>query len=284
MTRTITIALFLSAWLATSAQAHDTWFERLSGDRLALGTGNQFPRQESGLDPRFIAASGCRAARVATTLAVTRATEHTLELRAAPGASTCWLQSAPFALTLEPDKIDLYLREANPGPALRAAWAELRSRGLPWRERYVKHARVELGDAPSATPAPLGLDLAIEHEGPIEPGQTFAVRVRRDGVPLAGQAVELRSEDSPLGVWRRSDEQGRLTFPALLPGRWLLRAIELRLSATEPDTFDSRFATTAFQIGGTQIGMNFSSNARSANQAAASAAITSEPPISTTRR
>lgn len=277
MTRTI--AWLFAALLATPAQAHDTWFERLPGDGLALGTGNQFPQQESGLDPRFIATSGCRAARIATTLAVAQVSERALELRASPGASTCWLQSAPFTVTLAPDKIELYLREANPSPELRAAWASLHSRGLPWRERYVKHARIELADAPSAAAAPLGLDLAIEHEGPIEPGQTFAVRVRRDGVPLAGQAVELRSEDSPLGLWRRSDEQGRLTFPALLPGRWLLRAIDLRLSATEPDRFDSRFATTAFQIG-----MNFSSNARSANQAAASAAITSEPPSSTTRR
>ncbi len=277
MTRSI--AWIFAALLATPAQAHDTWFERLSGDRLALGTGNRFPHQESGLDPQFIAASGCRAARIETTLAVARAAEHALELRATPGASTCWLQSAPFTVTLAPDKIDLYLREANPGPALRAAWDDLRRRGRPWRERYVKHARIELDDTPGAAPAPLGLDLAIEHDGAIEAGQTFDVRVRRDGAPLAGQAVELRSEDSPLGVWRRSDAEGRVSFPALLPGRWLLRAIELRLSTTEPDTFDSRFATTAFQIG-----MNFSSNARSANQAAASAAITSEPPSSTTRR
>ena len=50
MTRSI--AWIFAALLATPAQAHDTWFERLSGDRLALGTGNRFPHQESGLDPQ----------------------------------------------------------------------------------------------------------------------------------------------------------------------------------------------------------------------------------------
>lgn len=283
MTRTAN-TLLIAAWLAsTTAQAHDTWFERLPDEgpaaRLALGTGNQFPAQESGLDERYIATSGCRAARITTALTATRQADRALELRATPGAATCWLQTAPFSVTLEPEKVEPYLREANPGPALRAAWAELQRRGLPWRERYVKHARIELADAPGGTPVPLGLDLVIEHAGSIEPGQAFTVRVLRDGQPLAGQAVELRSEDSPLGIWRRSDASGRLTMPAPLAGRWLLRAIDLRLSATEPDTFESRFATTAFQIG-----MNLSSNARSANQAAATAAISSEPPSSTTRR
>ena len=277
-------ALFAALLAAGAASAHDTWFERLDNDgpapRLALGTGNQFPAQESGIDATYIVASGCRAARLVTSLQAPQPTEHALQLRATPGATTCWLQTTPFTVTLEPDKIALYLREVNPNDAQRAQWAEIQRRGLPWREHYVKHARIELADTgPSAAPAPLGLDLAIEHEGPIEPGQSFAVRVRRDGQPLAGQAVELRSEDSPLGIWRRSDEQGRLTMPAPAAGRWLLRAIELRLSTREPDTWDSRFATTAFQIG-----MNLSSNARSANQAAATSAMSSEPPSSTTRR
>jgi len=282
--------LFVAALLAAgSASAHDTWFERLDGDDaahvLALGTGNQFPVQETGIDATYIAASGCRAARRVLPLQAAQQGEHALQLRAAAGAATCWLQTAPFSVTLAPDKIALYLREVNPNATQRASWAEMQRHGLPWRERYVKHARIELGDdGPGAVPAPVGLDLLIEHAGPIEPGQSFAVRVLRDGQPLPGQAVELRSEDSPLGVWRRSDEQGRLTMPAPAAGRWLLRTIDLRLSASEPDTWDSRFATTAFQIGKPQIGMNFKSNALSANQAAATAAISSEPPSSTTRR
>lgn len=289
MTRKPALLFFAAALLGAShASAHDTWFQRLDAEGpaplLALGTGNQFPAQESGIDARFIAASGCRAARVATTLQAVQQDEHALRLRAAPAASTCWLQTTPFTVTLEPAKIALYLREVNPNAEQRAQWADMQRRGLPWRERYVKHARIELGDEPGAAPAPLGLDLVIEHTGPIGAGATFAVRVLRDGQPLANQAVELRSEDSPFGIWRRSDAQGRLQMPSPAAGRWLLRTIDLRLSATEPDTWDSRFATTAFQIVGPQIGMNLTSNARSANQAAATAAISSEPPSNTARR
>jgi hypothetical protein len=274
--------------LATpAAWAHDTWFERLDTDdaapRLALGTGNRFPVQESGIEAKFVADGGCRAARITTSLRPTGQAEHALQLHAAPGATTCWLQTTSFEVTLAADKIALYLREVNPDATQRAAWADLQRRGLPWRERYVKNARIELG-APSALPAPLGLDLVIEHAGLVQPGQDFVVRVLRDGQPLPGQAVELRSEASPLGIWRRSDDAGHLTMPAPAAGRWLLRAIDLRLSATEADIWDSRFASTAFEIGVAQNGSSLSSNALSTNQAAATAAMSSEPPSSTARR
>jgi Domain of unknown function (DUF4198) len=280
--------LLLAITLATpTAWAHDTWFQRLDADghtpRLALGTGNQFPQQETGIDTKYIVESACRAARITTTLKPGGQADTALHLRATPGASTCWAQTAAFEVTLDADKIAPYLREVNASAEQRATWAALQQRGLPWRERYVKHARIELG-APSALPAPLGLDLVIEHPSAIEPGQTFTVRALRDGQPLPGLAVELRSEDSPLGIWRRSDEAGRLTMPAPSAGRWLLRAIDLRLSTTTPDTWDSRFATTAFEIGAVQNGSSFSSNALSTNQAAANAVISSEPPSSTTRR
>jgi len=124
----------------------------------------------------------------------------------------------------------------------------------------------------------------IEHTGPIRPGQDFTVRVLRDGQPLPGQAVELRSEASPLGIWRRSDDNGRLSMPAPAVGRWLLRGVDLRLSTTTPDLWDSRFASTVFEIVAAQNGSSLSSNALSTNQAAATAAISSEPPSSTARR
>jgi len=283
--RPLLLALALAA--PAMARAHDTWFERLDANdaapRLALGTGSRFPVQESGIDARYIVASGCRAARLATSLQATAQADSALQLRATPGAATCWLQTTPFEITLAPDKIALYLREVNPDAGLRAAWADMQRRGLPWRERYVKNARIELG-TPSALPAPLGLDLVIEHAGRLVPGQDFAVRVLRDGQPLPGLAVELRSDASPLGIWRRSDVQGRLTMPAPAAGRWLLRAVDLRLSTTTPDSWDSRFATTAFEIGPDQNGSSLRLNALSTSQAEATAAISSEPPSSTARR
>jgi hypothetical protein len=274
------------ACAATVAAAHDTWFEALPGAgatrQLALGTGNVYPLQESGIDAKYLVEQGCRAGRVATTLQPLRNEATALVLRAAPGATTCWAQLAPFEVTLAPDKIALYLREVGAGPELRATWAAMQQRGLPWRERYTKHARIELG-APSASPAPLGLDLLIHHSGPVQAGELLDVQVLRDGQPLPGQAVELRSDSSPLGIWRRSGADGRLQVAVPAAGHWLLRAVDLRLSASAPDTWDSRFVTLAFEAG-PQNGSSLNSNTRSASQMPATSAMASEPPSSTTRR
>ncbi len=279
-------ALLLS-FVAASAAAHDTWFEPAHDHdgalTLALGTGAHFPAQETALARPALVELACRAGRVSTTPRLEREAPEALHLRPAPGMSRCWAQSEVFDITLPPETVALYLHELRAGPAVRERWAALQRRGLPWRERYTKHARIELG-APSAEALPLGLDLAIESPGPLRAGEPFAVQVRRDGQPLPGLAVELRSEHSPLGVWRLSDAQGRLTMPAPLPGRWLLRAIELRPAAD--DTWDSRFVTLAFDIGpgGTQNGISSSSNSLSASQTAASTAMASEPPRSTATR
>ncbi|MBL8307510.1 MAG: DUF4198 domain-containing protein [Rubrivivax sp.] len=279
-------ALLLSV-VAASAAAHDTWFEPGhdpgGAPTLALGTGAHFPAQETALTRPALVELGCRAGRVSTTPRLARETPEALHLRPAPGMSRCWAQSVVFDITLPPDTVSLYLQELRAGPAVRERWADLQRRGLPWRERYTKHARIELG-APSAEALPLGLDLAIDTPGPLRAGTSFAVQVRRDGQPLPGLAVELRSEHSPLGVWRLSDAQGRLTMPAPLPGRWLLRAIELRPAAG--DAWDSRFVTLAFDIGpaADQNGSSSSSNSLSASQTAASAAMASDPPLSTATR
>ncbi len=282
--------LALTLALATHcAAAHDTWFERLPAEdgavRLALGTGNRFPVQESGIGAQHLVHSGCRAARLATTLRPLRDEATSLLLQAAPGMATCWAQSEPFEVTLAADKIALYLREIQAGPEQRAAWAAMQQRGLPWRERYAKHARIELGP-PTAQAVPMAMDLLIEHPGPVRAGEPISVRVLRDGQPLAGLAVELVGEASAFGIWRRSDAQGRLQVPVPAAGRWLLRATELRLSDSMPDTWDSRFVTLAFDAGPAtdQNGISLSSKALSASHTAASTAMSSEPPSSTTRR
>ena len=74
--------------------------------------------------------------------------------------------------------------------------------------------------------------------------------VLRDGQPLAGLPVELQSADAAKGIWRRSDAQGRISLPALPAGRWLLRGTDLRRSDAQPDTWDSRFVTLAFDVSG----------------------------------
>lgn len=249
MSRSTPLLLFALACLP--AQAHDTWFKHqpaVDGAlSLALGTGNKFPVFDSGIDARYLVESGCRAGQLATALRPAGNEPASLQLRGLAQAATCWAQLAPFEVTLAADKIPLYLREVGASPELRATWAAMAARGLPWRERYTKHARIELG-APSAQPAPLGMDLLIEHDGAVQPGELITVRVLREREPLAGQAVELRGDVLPLGIWRRSDAQGRLQVKVPTAGRWLLRAIDLRVSPTSPDMWDSRFATLAFEV------------------------------------
>lgn len=261
------LALALAA-AAGAAAAHDTWFEPRPGGRLALGTGNLFPLMETGIGREYVAVRGCDGG----TLEPVHEGEQALEFAPPPAAGSCWVQLQPFEVTLTPDLVQAYFREARPPQAVVEAWRALQSRGEPWRERYVKHARIAL-DGDATRPAPLGLDVRMPAPGRFQ--------LLRDGRPLAGQNVEFRHERLALGVWRTTGADGQVDFNATLPGRWVLRAIELRVSEDRPGTFDSRFVTLAFEA---QNGMKLSSNARSANQAPASAAITSEPPTSTPRR
>ena len=245
------------ACVAGSAVAHDSWFQRLSSKPnatvLALGTGNLFPHIEFGIDPRYFNARGCRDEQnQPRELMALRSTPTLLWLRTAGDVSVCWMQLAPFEVKLPDYKIDLYFAEVNPTPAVRAAWQALQARGLPWKERYTKHARVALPTAAggigvaAAQPAPLGLDLLLEAST-----GALHVQVLRDGLPLPGFAVELRSVDiSTLGggIWQRTDAQGRAQFERPGAGRWLLRGIDLRLSTEQPDSWDSRFITHSFEL------------------------------------
>lgn len=307
----LTLAL---AGAATAANAHDTWFEPLPGPngtvQLALGTGNQFPRFESGLGAEFLTRQGCRSS-AGHTLALRAehnlaAAANALLLRpartAANPVSSCWAQLRSFEVEVEPALVPVYLDEIRASAAVRAAWATLQARGLPWKEHYTKHARVVLrAPSPATTtagPAPgadMGLDIIA---GPgaqtLRVGQVLDVQVLRDGVPLAGLALELRSESSPVGSWHHTDAEGRLSVRLPLAGRALLRGVDLRLAdATGTEVLDaaaadhwlSRFVTLAFEVGAAeradQNPSNSRLNARSANQTAAIAAISSEPPTHT---
>ena len=290
------LALVLGA-----ANAHDTWFEALpvtgGATVLALGTGTRFPAHETGIEARFLVQRACRAASrsgagpvpAPSALPAQHNEDHALWLQAPAGAATCWAQLTPFDIELAPDKVPVYLQEIQATPEVRAAWAAMQARGLPWRERYAKHARIELA-APSSDPAPTDLDLHLETAGqPVRVGSPITAQALLKGRPLAGLALELRSENSPLGLWRRTDAQGRIAVAVPLPGRWLLRGVDLRVSGTDPDRWDSRFATLAFDArpaagAGDQKGSSLTLNARSTSQAAATTAISKEPPSSTARR
>ena len=253
----VDITLALAAALPLAAAAHDTWFEALPGPPgqalLALGTGNQYPVHDSGIDAQYLARQGCRSAdpqAPTVALQAIRNLRTVLLLRAPPGAGMCWAQLTPFEVQIAPETVAVYFDDIRAPPAVRAAWAEMTQRGVVWRERYTKHARIELGaTAPSAAASPMDMDVLIEAGAePLHAGGPLVAQVLRDGVPLAGLSVELHSEKGAQSVWRQTDAEGRVQMTLPQPGRWVLRATDLRLSSTEPDRWESRFVTLAFTV------------------------------------
>lgn len=291
--------LVLAAGIATmfgAAHAHDTWFAPLPDDAtggvtLALGTGNRFPLHDSGIDAKYLVRSGCRAGPDQPLLVLQAVADapNALELRvpAQRGRSlSCWAQTSPFEVALAPDKIAVYLKDIQAPIAVRDAWAAMSARGVTWNERYTKHARIELNPgAGAASPVDMAMDIVLESpQRTPRRGEALQFLVLRDGQPLPDFAVELRGDRSALGLWRKTDAEGRVRFNAPLAGRWVLRGTDLRPSDNEPDRWESRFVTLAFEVEPAQIGSSLNTNTLSANQTSAMPAITSEPPAITTRR
>ena len=241
------------------AQAHDSWLQpiprRGAEGLLLLGTGNRFPVYDVGIDARYLINSGCASADGRPqALEALRNLPDSLLLRTAAAAESCWLQLTAFDVTVPPDRVPVYLDEVRPSPALLAAWAAMQARGKPWQERYTKHARIALpgpaGDigAAAGQPAPLGMDMLLA-EAADGPQLQLKLQVLRDGQPLPALAVELINADHPQpGSWQTTDAAGRITWSRPPAGRWLLRAVDLRLAAEPPDTWDSRFVTLSFSL------------------------------------
>jgi hypothetical protein len=273
-----TLALLAAA---LPARAHDTWWapqaDTERGERvLALGTGNRFPVQDSTIPLQQVAQSGCVAddARRTWPLRWMADRPDALLLRTtrpvpATVALSCWAQMTPVEVRIDkPEVVATYLAEIHATPAVRARWATLQAQGQPWLETFTKHARTELTPALAAAapgtgvavthvasgtgPTPaipgLGLDVQLDSPRPLRAGDTLRAQVLRDGQPLAGQAIELRSDLSPLGLWRTTDAQGRFEITLPLAARWLLRGVDLRPSAQNPAQWDSRFLTLAFEV------------------------------------
>lgn len=257
----LALAGALCGMVVTSAAAHDTWFEPLpaataaGGVAFALGTGNRFPVHEFPLYREHLASTGCRsAAGEVVPLRPLQDRPNAIWLRATvkPAAQpTCWAQVLPVEVTLGAGIVELYLKEVNAPASVRETWAAQRARGVPWTERYAKHARVEVllpGAAVATQPVPMAMDVLLHADAPVAVDRTLTFQVLRDGQPLAGLAVELQNHTTPIGFWRLTDAEGRVSFAPPLPGRWLLRGTELRLAPAQPDVWESRFITLAFDV------------------------------------
>jgi len=244
--------------VAGGASAHDTWFAPLPAPSpnetlLALGTGNRFPVFETAVDRQFVARRGCRGSDggdgAPLALEPLHYTDTTTVWRVAtaqPATLSCWLQLEAFDIELPADKVAIYFKEIRPPAAVLAAWANLRARGLPFVERYTKSARF---DGNHAEPRPAGTAMDVLRETPSpQVGSEAVFQVLREGRPLADFNVELVNERSPLGLWHRTDAQGRLRARLPLPGRWLLRGTDLRLAPSDPTRWESQFIAYAFEV------------------------------------
>lgn len=281
---------------AAGAPAHDTWFQRLPSTSLghvqfALSTGTQFPGQEFPVGIEQLTVQGCRGdGRASAPMAHVEDRERALVLRSdapvpAGAALTCWAQLEPVPIDLDAHIVEIYLDEIHAAPWVRRAWAEQQAGGLRWQEDYTKNARIEVGGRSPGGSAPVGMGLdALMNASrrPIRRGDRLEFQILRDGLPLPGLALELRHETDPVGIWRETDVQGRVSAEIPRAGRWLLRGTELRRAGEDPQRWVSRFVTLAFDV--LQNPSTTTPNARSTNQAPASAATASEPPNMTTRR
>ena len=248
------LAALLLAALACSVHAHDSWLVAAGGDgAFAFSTGMRYPVAESA--PAAVQDAGCvdgSGRRRPLRPAGGTATASQLQA-AASGPLACWATLGTHEITLAPALVEVYLHEIRPPAEVRSAWAGLQERGLPWVESYRKFARIErdTGAAPAEElrrlRAPLGmpLEIVVLGDAPLRVGELADFQVLSQGEPVAGLAVELVSERSKLGVWARSDVQGRWQHRLPFGGAWLLRATLL-----EPDgeRWRSRFVTLTFDV------------------------------------
>lgn len=265
LARMVAMALVMAV-AASAVQAHDTWLVPATDtagvseaeQRFELSTGNRFPVSESATDPASLIGAQCadadgRRAR----LRPVRTDARWLLLAYRPPwrggpAQSCWLELKAYEVQVDAEVVNTYFQEIRAPQSVRDTWAAMQARGLPWIETFRKFARTELreeqplsGEQREALRRPVGhaLEIVVLGTEPIRVGAEARFRVLRDGQPLAQFPVEFVSDQSPLGVWRQSDDKGELSLRLPFAGRWLLRGTDLRVDERNPARWQSRFVT-----------------------------------------
>lgn len=219
------LATCAAALFTGAAWAHDSWLARDARGAWVFVTGSRYPLADAGTVP---ARPMCRSRG---------------------GASACWAELPEHTIELDAALVDVYLKEIRPPQDVLDAWSSMKEAGLPWRESYRKFARIESGSAQASAlaeirrPAGQPLEIVIEGDAPLAPGRAVSFRVLSDGQPVKGFAVELVSAKSPLGVWQRTDGEGRIRHVLPFGGEWVLRGTWLD---RDGDRWRSRFVTLAF--------------------------------------
>ncbi|WP_198349379.1 DUF4198 domain-containing protein [Ramlibacter pinisoli] len=258
-----TLFRLILGWACVVAQAswaHDSWIRAMPGGAsLEIGTGNRFPVMDVGVGPDNVKQSHCTDGESVVTLQAGMAGPRSLPLVPTGGLQplACWVELGALDVVIDPALVQVYFNDIQAPAATRQAWADQQARGLRWQETYRKFARIELAAAAEAQttlrlqarkPAGLPLEIVVLGEQALAARAPLQFQVLRDGTPLADFPVEFVSARSPVGIWRRTDGQGRLRESLPFPGRWLLRGTDLRPAPGEVDRWASRFVTLAIEL------------------------------------
>lgn len=253
--RSALLAALLACASAGSA-AHDSWLEPTARPgQLRFVTGAHYPLAETAPAASSVSGQGCMDAEGRTLRLQADPRDGSkglvLRTRAAP-ALACWAELSPHEIELPPSLVQVYFREIQPPEAVQLAWAAQRESGVPWQERYRKSARIEItrgGESAAQLralrqPRGLALEAVIAGDEPVRAGQPVTFQVLAEGRPVSGLALQLVSGRSALGLWRRTDADGRLQHTIPFAGTWALRGT--LLEADGPDRWQSRFVTLVF--------------------------------------
>jgi uncharacterized GH25 family protein len=259
------VLLALVAVTSRAASGHDTWLLAPSataptGGRVALEltSGGEFAAPDHAVEPDRIASAQQRTGSATAPLRVGKRGDKALAIEAdgaRAGVAALWVSLHPKTLELEPELIAEYLAEIGAADTIGAKWAA-RPQPKTWRETYRKHAKtfVKFGSSPADTSweAPVGLALEIVplvDPTRLKPGDTLAVRVLKDGAPLAGFPLRAAPSGAHPGTFQKTDETGGAAFVLDKPGAWLLAATELRESASGNGDWESDFTTLTVRVG-----------------------------------
>jgi hypothetical protein len=247
--------------VAVPALAHDTWLasparvEPRALLRMELTSGGSFPDLESPVKPERLVTSSCRVGGREIAMGVGPAWQYALRLRAwmaAPGLAVCRVALGPRALDLDSAEVGHYLDEIGAREAVGPVWAA-QPEPRRWRETYTKHAKavVRVGDTPDDswhTPVGLALEIVpLSDPTVLKAGDALAVRVLRDGRPLAGLALRAVTRGRA-AAFAKTDADGRASFPLPVGGAWLIAGTELRASTARPGEWESDFTTLTLDV------------------------------------
>jgi uncharacterized GH25 family protein len=249
--------------LAAPLAAHDFWIEPSSfrpavGSTVALRLmvgqkfrGDALPRNPASI-VQFVLASDAGQTPVSGRAADEPAGAVSI---AGPGIQVIGYRSRNSHVSLEPAQFEDYLREEGLERVIQAR----RERGesqKPSREAYSRCAKtLLLAGGPSKTGSDRALGFTLELVAERSPyalkaGDSLPVRILYEAKPLPGALVVALAYDDPdKKLSQRSDAEGRVTFRIPKEGVWLVKAVHIVRTTTDPEAdWESFWASLTFEI------------------------------------